>query len=245
VRPEDVPHRSIPASATIRRERDVPFLAPRLCTARSRDRACGVAAVPRRRAASSARTDSYTSGPLKRASKAVASSSTAVSRRECRCARHRPNLHIAAARPGHGSAHEQQMLVRPNRDDLETALGHALVAHLAGTRMPLKTRDGVADAPIDPGARVLCEPCVTGPRLKRWRLTVPGSPSPSRFPEDLDDLARCEHGGVYGVADASPAPSSRNSARWRSGGAEAFASGELGLRQGLLARRAKGELEAS
>src|SRR4029077_14726345 len=40
-------------------------------------------------------------------------------------------------------------------------------------RTPLKTRDGYADAPIEPGLRMLCEPCVFGPRLKLWRLIVP------------------------------------------------------------------------
>ena len=49
--------------------------------------------------------------------------------------------------------------------------------------MPLKTRDGVADAPIEPGARTLCEPCVTGPREKLWRLTVPWKPLPFDTPE--------------------------------------------------------------
>ena len=33
-------------------------------------------------------------------------------------------------------------------------------------RTPLKTRDGVADAPIDPGLRMLCEPWARGPLLK-------------------------------------------------------------------------------
>src|SRR5919109_568805 len=30
--------------------------------------------------------------------------------------------------------------------------------------MPLNTRAGSAEAPIEPGARTLCEPCETGPR---------------------------------------------------------------------------------
>ena len=32
-----------------------------------------------------------------------------------------------------------------------------------GPRMPLNTREGVAEAPIEPGARTLCEPWLTGP----------------------------------------------------------------------------------
>ena len=51
--------------------------------------------------------------------------------------------------------------------------------------IPLKTREGVADAPIDPGLRTLCEPWVTGPRLKLWRLIVPAKPLPIEVPETL------------------------------------------------------------
>src|SRR5204862_6190452 len=45
-------------------------------------------------------------------------------------------------------------------------------------RTPLNTREGVAEAPIEPGLRTLCEPWVTGPRLKLWRLIVPWKPLP-------------------------------------------------------------------
>ena len=40
-------------------------------------------------------------------------------------------------------------------------------------RIPLKTREGVAEAPIDPGFRMLWEPWETGPRVNPWRLIVP------------------------------------------------------------------------
>ena len=62
-----------------------------------------------------------------------------------------------------------------------------------GPRMPLKTRDGVAEAPIEPGARTLCEPWPAGPRLKRWRLIVPWKPLPFEIAGDLDALAGLEH----------------------------------------------------
>src|SRR5262249_42888594 len=39
-------------------------------------------------------------------------------------------------------------------------------------RTPLKTR-AASVAPIDPGLRTFIEPCDSGPRLKRWRLTRP------------------------------------------------------------------------
>src|SRR5436305_3947363 len=52
-------------------------------------------------------------------------------------------------------------------------------------RTPLNTREGVADAPIEPGLRMLCEPCVTGPRWNRCRLTVPWKPLPMEMPATL------------------------------------------------------------
>ena len=61
-----------------------------------------------------------------------------------------------------------------------------------GIRMPLKTRAGSALAPIEPGARTLCEPWVTGPRPKLWRLIVPWKPLPIATPETLTLLARLE-----------------------------------------------------
>ena len=51
--------------------------------------------------------------------------------------------------------------------------------------MPLKTRAGSAEAPTEPGARTLWEPCETGPRLKPWRLIVPWKPLPIATPETL------------------------------------------------------------
>ena len=64
-----------------------------------------------------------------------------------------------------------------------------------GPRMPLNTREGVAEAPIEPGARTLCEPCDTGPREKLWRLTVPWKPLPFEVPETLTVLALLEDVG--------------------------------------------------
>ena len=52
-------------------------------------------------------------------------------------------------------------------------------------RMPLNTRDGVADAPTEPGWRMLCEPWVFGPRPKLCRLIVPAKPLPMPMPETL------------------------------------------------------------
>ena len=70
-----------------------------------------------------------------------------------------------------------------------------------GPRMPLNTREGVAEAPIEPGARTLCEPWVTGPRVKLWRLTVPWKPLPFETPDDLHALALLEDVDGHVLAD--------------------------------------------
>ena len=84
-----------------------------------------------------------------------------------------------------------------------------------GPRMPLNTREGVADAPIEPGARTLCEPWDFGPAAKLWRLIVPWKPLPFDGAGDLDGLADLEGLDGDGVADRSSPASSRNSTRWR------------------------------
>src|SRR3954453_11526735 len=52
-------------------------------------------------------------------------------------------------------------------------------------RTPFKTRDGVAEAPIEPGLRMLWEPWLVGPRWKRCRLIVPWKPLPIETPVTL------------------------------------------------------------
>src|SRR4030095_6339228 len=49
-------------------------------------------------------------------------------------------------------------------------------------RMPLTTRDGNEDAPIDPGARWNIEPCVAAPPPKWCRFTTPWNPLPRPVP---------------------------------------------------------------
>src|SRR5215212_9447776 len=51
--------------------------------------------------------------------------------------------------------------------------------------IPLNTREGVAEAPTEPGLRTLCEPWEVGPRLKLCRLIVPAKPLPIETPETL------------------------------------------------------------
>ena len=86
---------------------------------------------------------------------------------------------------------------------------------------PLKTRDGVADAPIEPGLRTLCEPWETGPRWKLCRLIVPWKPLPIEIPATLT----FSPGSNASTVTVSPTCSSlwpRNSTRWRCAEAPAF-----------------------
>ncbi len=83
-------------------------------------------------------------------------------------------------------------------------------------RTPLKTRDGVAEAPMDPGLRTLCEPCETGPREKLWRLMVPWKPLPMLIPATLT----LSPGWNVSTVTDSPTTASedpRNSTRCRCG----------------------------
>src|SRR4051794_4488476 len=92
-----------------------------------------VECVPCRRAAISARTDSWTSGPLKAAPNASASSLTVpVPPRTFAVLAIGPDLHEAVGGAGHRAADHQQVLLGVDLDDLEAGLGDALVAHLAG-----------------------------------------------------------------------------------------------------------------
>src|SRR3954470_24931413 len=99
--------------------------------------------VPRRRALSSARTDSWTSGPLKRAPNAVSSRSTVFEPPRTGALAIGPHLHHAVARPRHGAADHQQVLVRVDAHDLEALLRDALVAHLARAADALEHAGGV------------------------------------------------------------------------------------------------------
>ncbi len=91
-----------------------------------------------------------------------------------------------------------------------------------GPRMPLNTREGVAEAPIEPGARLLCEPCDIGPREKLWRLTVPWKPLPLEVPEILTRSPFSKASATLTSLPTWSSPaSSRNSARRFSGGAPA------------------------
>ena len=80
-----------------------------------------------------------------------------------------------------------------------------------GPRMPFITRAGQAEAPIEPGARTLCEPCDFGPLVKLWRLIVPWKPLPFEVPEILTVWPTSKASTVTVSPTCSSPASSRNS----------------------------------
>src|SRR5438067_3847719 len=88
--------------------------------------------VPWRRAASSARTDSCTSGPLKRAPKTASSSVALLVPPRIFASGIGAHLHHAVARARDRAADEHEVLGGIEPDDRQALVGDALVAHLAG-----------------------------------------------------------------------------------------------------------------
>ena len=83
--------------------------------------------------------------------------------------------------------------------------------------MPLKTRDGVADAPIEPGLRMLCEPCERGPLEKLCRLIVPWKPLPIPMPATLIASPGWKFSTVTLSPSTAPSIGPRNSTSLRCG----------------------------
>src|SRR3954453_3663980 len=102
-----------------------------------------VDAVPWRRALSSARTDSWTSGPLKPAPKATSSRSILPEPPSTLALAIGAHLHHAVARPGDRAADHQQVVAGVDAHDLEAALRDARVAHLARPADALEHARGV------------------------------------------------------------------------------------------------------
>src|SRR5581483_11780729 len=84
-------------------------------------------------------------------------------------------------------------------------------------RTPLKTRDGVADAPTDPGARMLWEPCARGPLEKLWRLIVPWKPLPMPIPDTFTSSPGSKTATVTAPPATPPSIGPRNSTSRRCG----------------------------
>src|SRR3954467_3760558 len=81
--------------------------------------------------------------------------------------------------------------------------------------MPFMTRDGVADAPIEPGLRMLCEPCERGPEPKLWRLIVPWKPLPIPIPATLTLSPGSKISTVTASPSTAPSMPPRNSTSLR------------------------------
>src|SRR3954447_26218575 len=90
-----------------------------------------VAWVPWRRALSSARTVSCTSGSLNAAPNATSSSLAFFVPPRIFASAIGAHLHEAVARARHGAAYEHEVVLRVEADDRQALLGDALVAHLA------------------------------------------------------------------------------------------------------------------
>src|SRR3954452_12070414 len=90
-----------------------------------------VECVPWRRAASSARTDSCTSGPLKRAPKTASSSVAVLVPPRILASGIGAHLHDAVARARDRAADQHEVLGGVEPHDRQAFVGHALVAHLA------------------------------------------------------------------------------------------------------------------
>src|SRR3954451_15927173 len=200
--------------------------------------------VPWRRAASSARTDSCTSGPLKRAPKATSSRTTSLPPPRCLALGIGADLHEAVLGAGDRTADEQEVVRRVDAHDLEALLGDALVAHLAGAADALHhaggpggraDRSGGAHVVRAVGLRAALEVVALDGALEALALAGAG---------DLDRLADLEGLDRDGVADlqlAGLVAELHEVAHGRSAGLLEVA--ELGLAQVLLLRRAERELE--
>src|SRR5215217_5961428 len=114
------------------RARPVPFWRHGLAPPPRTSARLRVECVPRRRAASSATTTSWTSGPLNSAPKTSASSVSVLVEPRIGASAIGPHLHGAALGPRHGAADEHQVLVGDQLDDGQALLGDALDAHAAG-----------------------------------------------------------------------------------------------------------------
>ena len=86
-----------------------------------------------------------------------------------------------------------------------------------GSLTPLNTREGVAEAPTEPGARTLCEPWPRGPLEKLWRLIVPWKPLPMPIPATLTSSPGSNTSTVTVSPSKAPSRPPRNSTIVRCG----------------------------
>src|SRR3954452_11044844 len=149
--------------------------------------------VPRRRALSSARTDSWTSGPLKRAPNAASSRSTCFEPPRTEALAIGAHLHDAVARAGDRAAQHQQVVARVDAHDLEAALRDALVAHLAGAANALEDARGIRRGADRARRADVVRAVRDGPAGEVVALDRALEALALRDPGDLDRLAGLEH----------------------------------------------------
>src|SRR3954451_12249674 len=203
-----------------------------------------VAWVPWRRAASSARTDSCTSGSWNSAPKAASSSVTFFVPPRTGALAIGAHLYHAVARAGDGAADEQQVLGGPDVDDRDAALGDALVAHLAGQAHALEHARG-RGARADRARRAhVVRAVALGAGLEPVALDRALEALALRGPGDLDLLAGLEGLDRDGLADQELARLVAELHDVLHGRRVGLAQvPELGLGEVLLLRRAEGELD--
>src|SRR5688500_2429466 len=202
-----------------------------------------VACVPWRRAASSATTHSWTSGPLNGAPNTSSSSVSLPEPPRMEASAIGAHLHGGALGPGDRAAQEHQVLVGDELHDRQALLGDALGAHVAGAADALhhaRGRGGRADRSRGAhvvravGLRAGVEVVALDRALEALALRDAG---------DLDLLADLEGLDGHGVAHrelAGLVAELLDRAHGRGVGLLEVA--ELRLRERLLAHRAEAEL---
>src|SRR4051794_22061967 len=202
-----------------------------------------VDAVPWRRALSSARTDSWTSGPLKRAPKATSSRSTVPEPPSTLALAIGSHLHHAVARPGDRPADHQQVVAGVDAHDLEAALRDALVAHLARPADALEHARGVGGGADGARRAHVVRAVADGAAGEVVALDGALEALALRDAGDLDLVAGLEGLDRDGLPDGELAGLVAEFDQVLHRRCVGLAQGaELGLGQVLLARRAEREL---
>src|SRR3954452_1658066 len=205
-----------------------------------------VECVPCRRAASSARTDSCTSGPLKGWPNAASSSLTFAEAAppSLRASAIGAHLHKPVAATGDGAAQHQQVALGVDLDDFEAFLGDPLVAHLAGAADALHHARGPGGGADRARGSHVVRAMALGPGAEVVALDRALEALALRGAGDLHALADLERLDRDGVADQPlaglVAELHEMPGRRRAGLLEVA---ELGLREMLLLDRAERELD--
>src|SRR3954451_6592669 len=204
-----------------------------------------VECVPWRRAASSARTESCTSGSWNSAPNAASSRSTfLVPPRTGAWLAIGPHLHHAVARPGDRAAHEQQVVALTDVDDGQPALGDALGAHVARAADALEHARGRGRGADRAGGAHVVRAVALGAAAEVVALDRALEALALADAGDLDLGAGLEGRGGHGVTDLQLAGlvAELDEVLHRRGVGLAQVA-ELSLGEVLLAHGAEGELD--